>query len=164
MHRGGQVDRLIGRDRARDALLDPRATHPGRGGVKHPGLTAGEGNELLERGQFARSAGVGQAIGPAARQLTAQRRRIEPGELAPIGVTQRIEQPRGSRAIGPHRVRTAAAALGKVLGPSLKNISAGHAPTSSAGTSSPSKPSSSGIPAGVTPIRAPCCQHSPWPL
>ena len=82
--RVGEVDGLVGRDRARQALLDPRAAQAGRGGLGVPGLLAGEGEEGLERRQLARGRDVADAVGAARGELVAQGAGVEAGEVGPV--------------------------------------------------------------------------------
>ena len=157
----GQIGGLVGRDRARQALFDPRPAQAGRGSFGMACLLTGEGDETLECRKLAGGRDVADPFGPARGELRAQGGRIEIGDIAPVLRIDLLGQPARRGKIGAHRMRRAPARAGEIIAPLLEQRRLAHAATSAAGTSSPSSASSNGMPCGVTPIRSPSRQARP---
>ena len=157
----GQVHRVVGSDRPGYAFLDARTFHARGGGVIRTGLPAGKGDKSLERGKLARGGHIAEPLGASAGQLRAQVSRSESRDGVPAFQTGFVDQPRRRRAIGAHRMRRAPAILREEAIPLFEHVGAGHVETSASGTTSARSASSSGIPAGVIPIRLPLNHSRP---
>jgi hypothetical protein len=128
-------------------------------------LFAREGDERLDRRQFARGGDIADPVCPPRGKVRAQRGGIEPGERGPaLRGRKRGQQARGGGEIGAHRMRGAAPRQRQVLAPGFEDVLRRHAATRLSGTSSPSSASSSGMPFPVTASRSPVSFSRPNPV